>query len=152
MRRLLIIFTLLCIANTVCAQKTYYYKEVKEIRSDGSMIKKNGTLYFTFTGDIMYQSNADGTKKDLRTGISFSSSPVYAPTFYYRGEINDCWWYCPYQYSSTGYGMYSRMVELRNKSYYLVSKDYNTINYVFGGSTTVYQRCTPEDDVPGLIR
>ena len=143
MRRLLIIFTLLCIANTMCAQRTYYYKCEKMVDVDGSMRKGNGTLYLTFTGNIMYESNADGTKKD----------GMFYPTFNYRGEVKGCWWYCSKQIIYTGYGIYRRAVESwRENYYYLVSKDYNTINCVLGGTTYVYQRCTPEDNVPGLIR
>ena len=146
MRRLFLFFCLMCFASIVSAQRTYYYKQVKQIRSDGSMYKGDGTRYITFTNEgTMYISNEDGTVNN-----NFGHY-----IYYYRGEVKGCWWYCVKGISYTGYGLYRRAVEYWREDvwgYYLVSKDYTTINFVSGGTTYVYQRCTPEDNVPGLIK
>jgi hypothetical protein len=62
---LLLIFGTLAI-SCMYGQKTYYYRHVEYVRSDGSKSKGKGGGYLTFTDrmNTCYQSDENGYKKD----------------------------------------------------------------------------------------
>ena len=152
MRRVLLIFAMLCVASITNAQRTYYYKHEKTINDDGSIIKGSGTLYFTFTGKIMYGSNGDGTRKATNSIYFDCGGDPTKDIYNYRGEINGCLWYCRIK-RTTSHFLPPVDSWCDSGGYYLISKDYNTINYVLTGIwTKVYKRYIPENNVPNLIQ
>ena len=173
MRRMLFVLGLLCIASIVSAQQTYYYKHTKTIDKYGVVSKGSDGSYITFTNSVMYFSNAEGEKTN-------TSGNTYDTTYFYRGEINGCYWYMM-KYS--GYNWRRRMFDPLYEIYWnegcycLVSKDFSAVNVVYDGAkaftsngikienllpgkdpvynTSVYTRSSapkPGDDIPGLIR
>ena len=154
MRRLLFVFGLLCIATIMSAQRTYYYKYVKTVDKDG-VVSNNGEKgrFYTFTNNTMYESDENGTSIEKNYGLW---------RFYCRGKVNGCLWFCQQKtFFVRGY-----QYEWDESSYYLVSEDYATINYVYDDRKShfknslrsyskVYIRSNPPqagDDIPGLIR
>ena len=169
MRRMLFVLGLLCIASIVSAQQTYYYKHTKTIDKYGVVSKGSDGSYITFTNSVMYFSNAEGEKN--------TSSNIYDTTYFYRGEINGCYWYMK---KYRGYNwfrrtLYEPLFEIywNEGRYCLVSKDFSAVNVVYDGAkaftsngillpgndpvynTFVYTRSSapkPGDDIPSLIR
>ena len=137
---LFLIVSLFFIAQVSYAQRTYLYQAVKKVSDSGVAEKMNYSVYFTFSGNALYQSDEDG---NLATSPLIGKAPVY-----YLFETIDGNMY--YYYVSPISGKPDR------SSGKIVSPDYSVINHFSktSHSTMVYHRQSEveRDQIPGLIR
>ncbi len=114
------------------SQTTYLYKCIKSVTSDGTMEKCNSTVYYTFSGDVMYQSDKNGYKT------------TNSLTYKYKETINGNSIYMRYTTPIRGYTM--NFGGWETNAYYLVSPDKSTVNWVYNynpiSKTFVYVRTT----------
>lgn len=175
MKKLLITFSLLCVASVMSAQRTYYYECEKVVNNDGVSSKVNIGTYFTFANNgVVYESDAKGNQKGSSFGYT-TSDVLWKNTgiFYYRNTSNGSYLYCSkqahYERIYTGLDSYHFGYQLYwdENFYILVSNDHSTINVVKkikpnfirnisgGAFTYVLTRSTPpkpEDNIPILIK
>lgn len=137
---LFLFLPLFFIAQVSYAQQTYRYQAVKKVSDDGVAEKLNYSLFFTFSGNALYQSDEDG---NLATSPLIGKAPVA-----YLFETIDGNMY--YYYVSPFSGKPDR------SSGIIVSPDYSVMNHYTKTNhyTIVYHRQSEadRDQIPGLIR
>ena len=137
---LFLILSLFFVAQVSYAQQTYLYQAVKKVSDDGVAEKLNFSVYLTFSGNALYQSDEDG---NLATSPLIGKAPVYYLFETIEGNMY-------YYYVSPISGKPDKSSGMIVSPDYSVINDYTKTNHY----TIVYHRQSKaeRDQIPGLIR
>ena len=125
----------------------YFYKCAQSVNDNGIRSAQNITKYLTFSGSIIYESDAQGNPK--KGGLMGTDMIQYQ----YGGMSNGNYIY--YAIYTTHYGWQTSQ-SISNSEYLLVSSDRSLINHRRNafGQTDIYERTTAQkeaDSLPSII-
>lgn len=158
-----VVFGVAFFGNFLNAQEIYVYNVDKRIDSDGATVRAEGTRYFLFSGNRIFEVNQDGVKNKDLSGYTIS--------YLYKNSKNGNNYYYKMTYEPVPNYTYFTIdyVEKENKyEYIIVNSDKSKMNIVtepyvsYGiqmhGGTTVLSRTSREavdkakrDALPDMI-
>lgn len=149
-KRLTLICLLSIFAMAVKAQTTLCYHYYKSYDKFDVPCPRNSYQYFTFNGNYLYESEADGGYQ-----IGYNGKRLEFLYKYTGKDASGNLMYVHWGHDYNYIGNWQKYA-LDYKNYILVSEDYHTINMVFKGNTTFggytadpwtkcYERCPNKD-------